>query len=57
MLRLRGCDEFTGGVGGIGEPEVLPSFPTLPPRAARTSLRNELLLNREMIFSAVSGLL
>jgi hypothetical protein len=41
---------------GLGELEALPSFP-VPPRAAITSSRNELLLKREMILSAVSGLL
>jgi hypothetical protein len=50
---------LTGGVGGLGEAETLPScrLPSPPPRAAITSLRNELLLRRDKSLSAVSGLL
>lgn len=57
MPCLAGCGEFAGGVGGFGESDMLVSFLEALPRAAITSLRNELLLNRDMILSAVSGLL
>lgn len=57
MVRLDACGEFAGGVGGLGEAEALPLCPLVTPRAAMTSSRTELLLNRDNSLSAVSGLL